>query len=189
MLLLVGLGNPGPGYAKNRHNIGFMAADEIISRHSFSSFRERFKALCAEGTIGSHKVLVIKPLTFMNLSGDAVGQALRFFKLEPSAVTVIHDELDLAFGKLRTKIGGGNGGHNGLKSLDAHISPDYRRLRLGIGHPGEKHLVNPYVLGDFSGPEQKFVDSWLEKIADEIGLLLEGDEAGFMNKMASFKGN
>lgn len=189
MLLLVGLGNPGSGYAKNRHNIGFMAADFIIRRHSFSSFRDRFKAECAEGTIAGHKVMVIKPQTFMNLSGDSVGQALRFFKLEADAVTVIHDDLDLAFGKLKIKTGGGNGGHNGLKSLDAHITPNYRRLRLGIGHPGEKHLVNPYVLGDFSGPEKEYLEPWLERISAEIGLVLSGDEPGFLNKMASIKGS
>jgi PTH1 family peptidyl-tRNA hydrolase len=136
MLLIAGLGNPGPQYAKNRHNVGFMAADAIARRHSFSGFSKKFRGEIAEGTLAGEKVLIIKPMTFMNLSGDSVGEAMRFYKLSPSDIIVIHDELDLAPGKLKLKTGGGHGGHNGLKSIDAHCGKDYKRLRIGIGHPG-----------------------------------------------------
>ncbi|HET7411899.1 MAG TPA: aminoacyl-tRNA hydrolase, partial [Pararhizobium sp.] len=136
MLLIAGLGNPGPRYAGNRHNIGFMAADAIARRHGFSSWSKKFKGEIADGTIEGEKVLLVKPQTFMNLSGEAVGEAMRFYKLSPADLTVIHDELDLAAGRARLKTGGGNGGHNGLKSIDAHCGKDYRRLRLGISHPG-----------------------------------------------------
>ncbi|MDZ7603170.1 MAG: aminoacyl-tRNA hydrolase, partial [Hoeflea sp.] len=150
MLLIAGLGNPGPQYARNRHNVGFMAVDEIARRHSFSGFSKKFRGEIAEGTIADQKVLLLKPMTFMNLSGDSVGDALRFYKLSPADLIVLHDELDIAPGKLKLKTGGGNGGHNGLKSIDAHCGKDYKRLRIGIGHPGHKDRVSPYVLGDFA---------------------------------------
>src|SRR5690606_38412019 len=143
-----GLGNPGSQHAANRHNVGFMAADAIARRHSFSPWSKKFRGLVAEGTLGGEKVLLLKPQTFMNLSGQSVGEALRFYKLEPAALAVLYDELDLAPGKVRVKSGGGHGGHNGIKSIDQHVGRDYRRVRIGIGHPGAKELVQNYVLGD-----------------------------------------
>lgn len=184
MLLIVGLGNPGPQYARNRHNVGFMAADAIARRHSFSGFSKKFRAEIAEGTLAGDKTILIKPQTFMNLSGDSVGEAMRFYKLSPADVIVMHDELDLAPGKLRLKSGGGNGGHNGLKSIDAHIGKDYRRLRIGIGHPGDKARVNPHVLGDFAKSDREWLDPMLDAIADHADLMARGDDAGYLNKIA-----
>ncbi len=166
MLLLVGLGNPGPKYEKNRHNLGFMAVDEIVRRHSFSPYRARFQSLVAEGSLGGEKVLAMKPTTFMNESGRAVGDAVRFFKLEPSDALVIHDELDLVAGKFRIKQGGGHAGHNGLRSVDAHIGKDYHRLRLGVGHPGDKNRVHGYVLSDFAKAEIPVFDKLIDAIAE-----------------------
>jgi len=184
MLLIAGLGNPGPQYARNRHNVGFMAADAIARRHSFSGFSKKFRGEIAEGTLAGEKVLLIKPMTFMNLSGDSVGEAMRFYKLKPADIIVIHDELDLAPGKIKLKVGGGNGGHNGLKSIDAHCGKDYKRLRIGIGHPGHKDRVNPHVLGDFAKADQEWLEPLLDAIADHAELLAGGDDAGFLNKIA-----
>ena len=184
MLLIAGLGNPGPQYARNRHNVGFMAADAIARRHSFSGFSKKFRGEIAEGTLAGEKALIIKPMTFMNLSGDSVGEAMRFYKLSPSDIIVIHDELDLAPGKLKLKVGGGHGGHNGLKSIDAHCGKDYKRLRIGIGHPGHKDRVNPHVLGDFAKSDIEWLDPLLDAIADNAELIAKGDDAGFLNKIA-----
>lgn len=183
MLLIAGLGNPGPRYAKQRHNIGFMAADAIARRHSFSGWSNKFQAEIADGTIAGEKVLLIKPQTFMNLSGEAVGKALRFYKLNPSDLIVIYDELDLQPGKARIKTGGGHGGHNGIKSIDAHCGKDYKRLRLGIGHPGHKERVNAHVLGDFAKADSQWLDPLLDAIGDNSDLLVKGDDSSFLNKL------
>src|SRR5690606_32627025 len=184
MLLLVGLGNPGKGYEGNRQNFGFMAMDEIIHRHSFMPGRIRFQGVVAEGTIGGEKVLVLKPATYMNLSGQSVGEAMRFFKIPLENVIVFHDELDLPLGKVRVKTGGGHGGNNGLRSIISHVGENFRRVRLGIGHPGEKHLVSGYVLRDFAKAEQPTAEKVIDSIARHIELLLAGDASGFMNKLA-----
>lgn len=189
MLLIAGLGNPGPQYAGNRHNVGFMAADAIARRHSFSGFSKKFRGEIAEGTLAGEKALILKPMTFMNLSGDSVGEAMRFYKLTPADLVVIHDELDVAPGRLKLKTGGGNGGHNGLKSIDAHCGKDYKRLRVGIGHPGDKSRVNPHVLGDFSKADQDWLSPLLDAIADHAELLARGDDAGFLNKIALATGS
>ncbi|MDF1609690.1 aminoacyl-tRNA hydrolase [Hoeflea sp. YIM 152468] len=184
MLLIAGLGNPGSQYARNRHNVGFMAADAIARRHSFSGFSKKFRGEIAEGTLAGEKVLILKPMTFMNLSGDSVGEAMRFYKIAASDLIVMHDELDLAPGKLRLKIGGGNGGHNGLKSIDAHCGKDYKRLRIGIGHPGHKDRVNPHVLGDFAKSDADWLQPLLDAIADNAEFFARKDDAGFLNKVA-----
>lgn len=189
MLLIAGLGNPGPRYAKQRHNIGFMAADAIARRQSFSRWSNKFKAQIAEGSVGDEKILLIKPQTFMNLSGEAVGQALRFYKLTTSELIVIYDELDLQPGKARIKTGGGSGGHNGIKSIDAHCGKDYRRLRLGIGHPGHKERVNHHVLGDFAKADHQWLDPLLEAIGDHCDLLVRGDDSSFLNKLSLAAGS
>lgn len=183
MLLLAGLGNPGPKYERNRHNVGFMAVDEIVRRHSFAPYRSRFHALVAEGVVARRKVLAIKPMTFMNDSGRAVGAVLRFHKLAPADLVVIHDEIDLRFGKVRVKRGGGHAGHNGLRSIDAHIGPDYWRIRVGVGHPGDKDLVYPYLLRDFAKPEVAPMRRLIEAIAEAWPLLVDGDANLFMNKV------
>ncbi|PZO82176.1 MAG: aminoacyl-tRNA hydrolase [Mesorhizobium amorphae] len=187
MLVWAGLGNPGRQYAGQRHNIGFMAADAIARRHGFSPWAKKFSAEIAEGRLGGEKVLLLKPQRFMNLSGEPVGEALRFFKLDASALTVFYDELDLAPAKLRVKRGGGSGGHNGIRSLDSHCGQDYRRVRLGIGHPGSKDLVTNYVLGDFAKSET-WLEPLLDAVADAAPLLADGDEAGFMNKVSVLTG-
>ena len=184
MLLLVGLGNPGPKYERNRHNIGFMAVDAIVRRHSFRPWRARFQSLAAEGTLGAAKVLALRPTTFMNESGRAVGEALRYYKLAPSDVLVIHDDLDLAAGKLRIKLGGGHAGHNGLRSIDDHIGRDYRRLRLGIGHPGDRERVHGYVLSDISRAETAMFDKLVDAIAECAPLLGDGAFDVFMTRVA-----
>lgn len=183
MLLVVGLGNPGPGHAGNRHNIGFMAVDEVVRRHDFGALRARFDGLIGEGKVAGTRVLALKPLTYMNDSGRSVGQAMRYFKLDPSQVTVIHDELDLAAGKVKVKIGGGPAGHNGLRSIDEHIGQNYRRVRLGIGHPGVRELVHGYVLQDFAKAEQAWVVKLVEAVAEALPILVAGDDNGFMNKV------
>lgn len=184
MLLVVGLGNPGPAYAKNRHNIGFMAVDEIVRRHSFGPFRAKFQGEIAEGTIGGTKALALKPLTYMNESGRSAAACASFYKIPPTDVIVLHDELDLPPGKLRVKRGGGHGGHNGLRSLDAHLGAGYRRVRLGIGHPGDKERVHGHVLSDFSKADQTWLAPLLEAVADAFPLLVAGDDGGFMNKVS-----
>jgi PTH1 family peptidyl-tRNA hydrolase len=184
MLLFVGLGNPGSGHANNRHNIGFMAVDEIVRRHSFGPWRKRFQGEVSEGFLGSEKVLALKPMTYMNESGRSVGEAVRFFKLDPEEVVVFHDELDLAPGKLRMKKGGGHAGHNGLRSIDAHMGPDFRRVRLGIGHPGDKNQVHNYVLKDFAKAEEAWLHPLIDAVAEAAPLLAKDDDTGFATKVA-----
>ncbi|MDA4847327.1 aminoacyl-tRNA hydrolase [Hoeflea poritis] len=189
MLLVAGLGNPGSRHAGNRHNIGYMAADAIARRHSFSNWSKKFRGEIAEGHMAGEKVLLIKPQTYMNLSGESIGEAMRFYKLAPSDLIVIYDELDLAPGKVRIKTGGGHGGHNGIRSIDSHCGKDYRRLRLGIGHPGHKERVNSHVLGDFAKADREWVETLLEAVADNFPMLIEGDDSGFLNKIAVALGN
>ncbi|MET1026260.1 MAG: aminoacyl-tRNA hydrolase [Dongiaceae bacterium] len=187
MRLVVGLGNPGPSHAGNRHNIGFMAAGEIVRRHSFSGRRERFQGITWEGSINHEKIIVLCPLTYMNESGRAVQAALQFFKLQPHDAVVIHDELDLPLGRLRVKRGGGAGGHNGLRSIDAHLGNDYWRLRLGIDHPGIKDLVKHYVLQDFAKAEQPQVIAVVNAVAETFPVLIGKDgkwgDNSFMTKV------
>ncbi len=184
MKLFVGLGNPGAKYAGHRHNIGFMAVDRIAADHGFAPWRSRFSGALSEGRLGSEKVVLLKPQTFMNLSGQSVGEAMRFFKLVPADVIVFHDELDLAPGKVRVKQGGGHAGHNGLRSLHQHLGDGYGRVRLGIGHPGHKDLVSGYVLHDFAKADQDWLDDVLRGVSDGAPALAEGDAAGFQNKVA-----
>jgi PTH1 family peptidyl-tRNA hydrolase len=184
MLLVVGLGNPGSDYARNRHNVGFMAVDGIVHRYRFSSFRSKFQGQLAEGEVAGRKIYVFKPMTFMNRSGDAVLGAVRFYKIRPEDVLVFHDELDLAHGKLRVKRGGGHAGHNGLRSIQARIGADYRRVRIGIGHPGDKDRVVSHVLKDFSKAEAGEVERMVEAIAEAFPFLVVEDDAGFMTKVS-----
>ncbi|MDH4413567.1 MAG: aminoacyl-tRNA hydrolase [Rhizobium sp.] len=184
MIILAGLGNPGAQYQKNRHNIGFMAVDAIQRRHGFSPWAKKFKAEISEGTLAGEKVMLIKPQTFMNLSGESVGEAMRFYKLGPEDIVTIYDELDLIPGKARIKTGGGHGGHNGIKSLDAHCGLNYRRLRLGIGHPGDKAKVHNHVLGDFAKVDAEWLDPLLEALADNAEMLVRGEDSQLMNKLA-----
>lgn len=184
MLLLVGLGNPGEGYAHNRHNIGFMAVDDIARRHGFPSFRSKFQGELTEGKIGSEKTLLLKPQTYMNESGRSVGEVARFYKIEPADIVVFHDELDLPAGKIRVKTGGGHGGHNGLRSIDAHIGKDYRRVRMGIGHPGDKDRVTGHVLSDFAKADQDWLNKVLDAVSRHADCFVKGDDTGFMNKVA-----
>ena len=184
MKLIVGLGNPGAKYAANRHNIGFMAVDRIAADHGFSPWRQRFQAEMSEGRLGSEKVVLLKPLTFMNLSGQSVGEAMRYLKLTPEEVIVVHDELDLAPGKCRVKLGGGHAGHNGLRSIHQHIGENYHRVRLGIGHPGHKDRVAGYVLSDFAKADADWLDDLLRGISDGAAALAAGDGPGFQNVVA-----
>ena len=184
MLLITGLGNPGAKYAANRHNIGFMAVDRIAEDHGFTPWRTKFQGLVSDGRLGGEKVLLLKPQTFMNLSGQAVGEALRFYKLDAGDLIVFHDELDLAPGKIRLKQGGGHAGHNGLRSIHAHVGPDYQRLRLGIGHPGHKDRVAAYVLSDFAKADQDWLADLLAGISDGADKLAAGDGPGFLNAVA-----
>src|SRR5450755_1053586 len=183
MLLIVGLGNPGPGYAGNRHNIGFMAVDSIAKRHGIGPFRRRFQGVSAEGPLGGERVLLLLPGTYMNESGRAVAEAVNFYKLGLPDIVVLHDEIDLEPGKVRVKTGGGSAGHNGLRSITSHVGNDYRRVRIGVGHPGAKELVHPYVLGDFSKAEREWVDTLIGVIADNAALLAKGDDSSFQNKV------
>ena len=183
MLLFVGLGNPGAKYQGNRHNIGFMAIDAIARRHGFAPWRRRFQGETAEGTIDSERIVLLKPTTFMNDSGRAVGEAANFFKLGVSDVSVFHDELELPAAKVRVKVGGGIAGHNGLRSISAHIGNDYRRVRLGIGHPGVKELVHGHVLSDFAKADRPWVEALCEIIADNAGLVAKGRDSTFQNKV------
>jgi len=183
MRLLVGLGNPGAKYAHNRHNIGFMAVDEIARRHGFAPWRRRFQGETAEGTLERERVVLLKPMTFMNDSGQAVQEASSFFKLAPAEITVFHDEIELPPAKVRVKVGGGIAGHNGLRSISAHVGNDYRRVRLGVGHPGIKELVHGHVLNDFAKDERPWVDALRDAIADNAGLLAAGRDSTFQNKV------
>jgi PTH1 family peptidyl-tRNA hydrolase len=182
--LFVGLGNPGAGYARNRHNVGFMAVEAIAEAHGFTPWRSKFHGELAEGRLGLEKVLLLKPQTYMNLSGDAVQAAMAFYKLEPKDVVVFHDELDLAPERVRVKRGGGHAGHNGLRSIAGHIGPDFLRVRLGIGHPGDKRLVTNYVLGDFAKQEAGWVENLLKGVAAGAPKLADGDSAGFLAELA-----
>ena len=185
MKLFAGLGNPGAQYALHRHNIGFMAVDAIAAVHGFGAWKTRFQGLASEGRIGDHKVTLLKPATFMNDSGRSVGEALRFFKLDPAdALTVFYDELDLEPGKVRVKHGGGAAGHNGIRSIDAHIGNDYARVRIGIGHPGHKDRVTGHVLGNFAKVEMEPLADLLGAVAAEVPWLLNADEVRFMNEVA-----
>ena len=185
MRLVAGLGNPGARYARNRHNIGFMAVEAIARRHGAAGFRNRFKGELAEMSIGGERVLLLKPQTFMNASGESVGEAARFFKLLLSDIIVIHDEIDLRPGKVRVKQGGGSAGHNGLRSIDDLLGPDYWRVRIGVGHPGVKELVQPYVLQNFSGEELTgWVEPLLIAVAETIPLLVSGAPDAFMSEVA-----
>jgi PTH1 family peptidyl-tRNA hydrolase len=184
MLLLVGLGNPGGRYAGNRHNIGFMAADLIVRRHGFSPWRKRFQGEAAEGTLDGERVLVLKPQTFMNHSGQSVGEAMNFYKLTPDDVVVLYDEIDLAPGKVKVKQGGGAAGHNGIRSIDAHIGPDFWRVRLGVGHPGDKARVHGYVLSDFAKAEDAWLEKLLDAVSDAIPLMAKKQDGKFMTKVA-----
>jgi PTH1 family peptidyl-tRNA hydrolase len=183
MRIVVGLGNPGAEHAGNRHNIGFMAADAIARRWGFSPWRRRFQGTAAEGMLGGDKVLLLKPTTYMNDSGRAAAEAMRFYKAALGDLIAIHDELDLAPGKLRVKVGGGNAGHNGLRSLTAHLGNDYKRVRLGIGHPGDKAMVYNYVLNDFAKSERGWVEVLVGAVADNAPLLAAGEDATFQNRV------
>ena len=184
MRLVVGLGNPGPEYARNRHNVGFMAADTVAIRYSFPAWKKRFKGQIAEGTVGGERILLLKPATYMNDSGESVAAAAHFHKLEPAQVVVMHDELDLAPGRLRVKQGGGAAGHNGIRSVDAHLGNEFWRVRIGIGHPGHKSRVVGAVLGDFVKADRDWLIPLLDAIADELPTLLAGDANGFMSRVA-----
>ena len=184
MLLVVGLGNPGERYKKNRHNIGWMAVDAIVTDHGFGPERRRFHGLASEGRLAGRRITALKPTTSMNMSGQAVAAAMRYYRLASGDVVVFHDEIDLIPGKVRVKQGGGNAGHRGLISIDAHIGENYRRVRLGIGHPGDKNRVIRHVLGDFAKADLAWRDSLLEAVAKAAPMLATGDGAGFQNKVA-----
>jgi PTH1 family peptidyl-tRNA hydrolase len=183
MLLFVGLGNPGERYVGNRHNVGFMAVQAIAKRHGIAPWRRRFQGVAVEGTIGAEKVLLLLPGTFMNESGRAVAEAAHFYKLEAGSIVVFHDEAELPPGKVRLKIGGGNAGHNGLRSISEHIGNDYRRVRLGVGHPGDKDMMESYVLQDFAKSERPWVEALCDIVADNAALLIEGKDSTFQNKV------
>jgi PTH1 family peptidyl-tRNA hydrolase len=184
MQLIVGLGNPGEKYRNNRHNVGFLAIDEIARRHGFPAFKQKYQGLIAEGTIAGERVLLLKPQTYMNNSGDSIQAVAQFYKLDAGDITVLYDEIDLASGKVRIKRGGGNGGHNGLRSIDPQIGTGYRRVRIGVDHPGHKDRVMPHVLGDFSKAEREWLDPLLDAIAANADLIVKGDDNGLMNKLA-----
>jgi peptidyl-tRNA hydrolase, PTH1 family len=186
MQLWVGLGNPGAKYALQRHNVGFMVADIIAEVHDFAPWSKKFRSLVAEGRIGSHRVLLLKPQTFMNDSGDAVQQALHFYKLDMDGLTVFHDELDLAPFKVKVRVGGGLAGHNGLRSIDASLGPEFKRVRIGIGHPGpgRKDLVTPHVLGNYTKAEMEPLSDLLAAVAGEAERLADGEDARFMSEVA-----
>ena len=183
MLLLVGLGNPGARYIGNRHNIGFMAVQAIAKRHGIGPWRRRFQGVACEGPIGGERVLLLLPGTYMNESGRAVGEAAQFYKLPPETTTVFHDEIELPPGKVRVKVGGGIAGHNGLRSISEHIGNDYRRVRIGVGHPGHKDLVEHYVLSDFAKSEWPWVEALVDILAENVDLLVRGEDASFQNKV------
>jgi PTH1 family peptidyl-tRNA hydrolase len=184
MRLIVGLGNPGAQHSGHRHNVGFMAAGAIARRHGFSPAREKFHSLAAEGTLAGDKALILWPQTYMNDSGRAVQAAMQFYKAEPNDLTVLYDEIDLEFGKVRVKKGGGAAGHNGIRSIDAHVGPDFWRVRIGVGHPGVKGLVKHYVLHDFDADEKPELETMVGAIADNFALLFERGHEHFMTKVA-----
>lgn len=184
MLLLVGLGNPGPAYGRNRHNVGFMALEAIAGRYGFASFRRNFHGLIAEGFLGGVRAYALKPQTFMNRSGIAVKAASQFYKIPPGAIVVLHDEIDLATGKIKVKRGGGNAGHNGLRNIDAHIGLDYRRVRIGVGRPDEPEAIVGHVLNDFDAADHAWLDPLLAAIVENAPLLALGDDPGFLNRVA-----
>jgi PTH1 family peptidyl-tRNA hydrolase len=183
MLLLVGLGNPGARYAGNRHNVGFLAVQEVAKRHGLGPWRRRFAGIACEGPLGGVRTLLLLPGTFMNESGRAVAEAAHFYKISPADITVFHDEIDLPPGKVRVKIGGGIAGHNGLRSISEHIGNDYRRVRIGVGHPGDKDLVQHYVLSDFAKSDRGWVDALVAIIGDNAELIARGQDASFQNKV------
>ena len=183
MLLLVGLGNPGARYVGTRHNVGFMAVQAIAKRHGIGPWRRRFQGVACEGTLGGARVLLLLPGTYMNESGRAVAEAAHFYKLPLADITVFHDEIELPPGKVRIKVGGGIAGHNGLRSISEHIGNDYRRVRIGVGHPGHKDLVEHYVLSDFAKSEQRWVEALTEILADNVDFLVRGEDASFQNKV------
>jgi PTH1 family peptidyl-tRNA hydrolase len=183
-LLIAGLGNPGAGYARNRHNVGFMAVDVIHESYEFGPWRRRFEGAISEGMLARRKTYLLKPSTYMNESGRSVGAALRFFKLATDSLVVMHDEIDLAAGKLKVKTGGGDAGHNGLRSITATLGPAYRRVRVGVGHPGDKERVHGHVLQNFSAADEDWLVPLLSAIAEAAPLLARDDDAGFMNKVA-----
>jgi peptidyl-tRNA hydrolase, PTH1 family len=183
MLLLVGLGNPGARYVGNRHNVGFVAVQEIAKRHGIGPWRRRFQGVACEGPIGGERVLLLLPGTYMNESGRAVAEAAQFYKLAPGHVTVFHDEIELPPGKVRVKVGGGIAGHNGLRSISEHIGNDYRRVRIGVGHPGHKDLVEHYVLSDFAKSERAWVEALIDIVADNVDFLVRGEDASFQNRV------
>jgi PTH1 family peptidyl-tRNA hydrolase len=183
MKLFVGLGNPGTKYARHRHNVGFMALERIAERHGFGPWRKRFQGYACDGELDGTKVLLLKPDTYMNESGRAVGEAARFLKLATSDIVVVHDELDLQPGKLKVKSGGGNAGHNGLRSISAHIGNEYRRVRIGVGHPGIKELVHGHVLSDFAKSDRPWVEALCEAIAEHAGLLATEKDSTFQNRV------
>lgn len=184
MWLLIGLGNPGSDYAGHRHNVGFMAIDEIVRRHGFSAFKSRFRALVSEGALAGEKVLTLKPQTYMNRSGQAAQEAAAYFKIPLERIVVFYDEIDLAPGKVRIKTGGGSAGHNGVRSLDAHLGNGFKRVRIGVGHPGHKDLVHGYVLHDFSKADAIWLQPLLEAIADSADEIVAGRDAEFLNRIA-----
>lgn len=184
MLVLAGLGNPGAGYAGHRHNMGFMTVDAIASLYRFAPWRKKFQGELAEGEIAGARILLLKPMTYMNLSGQSVAAALAFYKVELAALTVFHDEIDILLGRVRVKAGGGHGGHNGIRDIMAHLGPDFRRVRLGVGHPGEKDLVHNHVLQDFAKAERELAGKVIEAVAAEVPRLVAGDEGGFMSRVA-----
>ena len=184
MRLFVGLGNPGSDYAKNRHNIGFMAVDEIVHRYSFAPFRSKFQGQLCEGKIAGQKVLILKPTTYMNESGKAVQAVMAFYKLPIQDIIVFHDEMDLVAGKIRMKTGGGHAGHNGVRSIQSHIGSGFQRVRLGVGHPGDKEKVVGHVLNDFSKADQQWLDKMIEAIGENADLLIKGEDSGFMSKIS-----
>jgi PTH1 family peptidyl-tRNA hydrolase len=183
MRLLVGLGNPGAEYARNRHNIGFMAVDAVRSRHGIPPWRRRFHGVATEGELAGERVVLLLPGTFMNNSGLAVAEAAHFYKIGTGDVVVFHDEIELPSGKVRVKTGGGNAGHNGLRSISSHVGNDYRRVRIGVGHPGVKEQVHNHVLGDFAKAERPWVEAVCDIIAENAGLIATGDDANFQNKV------
>ena len=183
MRLLVGLGNPGPRYAGNRHNVGFMVLEAIARRHGIGPWRRRFQGVAAEGPLGGERAILLLPGTFMNDSGLAVAEAAHFYKIGVGDIVVFHDEIDLAPAKVRVKAGGGVAGHNGLRSISSHVGNDYRRVRIGVGHPGAKELVMPYVLGDFAKAERPWVEALCDIIADNAVMIAKGEDSGFQNKV------